>query len=29
MLASGAPGLAVTGIDDGLGAAITARRMLT
>ncbi|MFC4052553.1 nickel pincer cofactor biosynthesis protein LarB [Actinomadura syzygii] len=29
LLASGAPGLAVTGIDDGLGAAVLARRMLT
>ncbi|MFI0406331.1 nickel pincer cofactor biosynthesis protein LarB [Actinomadura sp. 3N508] len=29
LLNSGAPGLAVTGIDDGLGAAVLARRMLT
>ena len=29
LLASGVPGLAVTGIDDGLGAAVLARRMLT
>ncbi|WUH99104.1 nickel pincer cofactor biosynthesis protein LarB [Spirillospora sp. NBC_00431] len=29
LLSSGAPGLAVTGIDDGLGAAVLARRMLT
>ncbi|TDB87183.1 nickel pincer cofactor biosynthesis protein LarB [Actinomadura sp. KC216] len=28
LLNSGAPGLAVTGIDDGLGAAVLARRML-
>ena len=28
LLASGAPGLAVTGIDDGLGAAVFARRLL-
>ncbi|RKS79069.1 hypothetical protein BZB76_0508 [Actinomadura pelletieri DSM 43383] len=28
LLASGAPGLVVTGIDDGLGAAVLARRML-
>ncbi|MFG2086972.1 hypothetical protein [Spirillospora sp. NPDC048824] len=29
LLTSGAPGLAVTGIDDGLGAAVLARRLLT
>jgi NCAIR mutase (PurE)-related protein len=28
LLAADAPGMAVTGIDDGLGAAVIARRML-